>query len=53
MGFFVFLFFNCRMLKLEDFGLEVCHLNQVTALIQAARLGALGIWFSPHGTRWS
>lgn len=49
----LFFFFFCRKFKLEDFWLEVWHLNQVTALIQkAACLGPLGIQFLAHGMRW-
>lgn len=49
----IVLFFFCHKFKLEDFRLEVWHLNQVTALIQkAACLGPLGIQFLAHGMRW-
>lgn len=47
-----FLFFNCHKFKLEDFQLEIWHLNQVTALIEkAACPGPLGIQFLAHGMR--
>ena len=49
----VLFFFYCHKFKLEDFWLEVWHLNQVMTLIQkAACPGPLSIQFLAHGMRW-